>query len=238
MKNRNRQDRFVRASKKFLLSAFVVISFAAYALENHTTAAGRVTQVAGGAIPTPSGAAMTAAGTPTDTATASAAAAPTAGVAATDTATSDGAAPTAGVAATGTATSDGAAPTGGVAATGTATSSAPAAPTAEVTATSAATSTPSSGYKDGTYTGPVLDVNWGYVQVQATIQSGQISNVQFLQFPSDRRTSQRINSIANPELEQEAIQAQSANVDIITGATLTSEGFQQSLQAALNQAKG
>jgi uncharacterized protein with FMN-binding domain len=221
MKNRNRQDRFVRASKKFLLSAFVVISFAAYALENHTTAAGRVTQVAGGAIPTPSGAAMTAAGTPTDAATASAAAAPTAGVAA-----------------TGTATSDGAAPTGGVAATGTATSSAPAAPTAEVTATSAATSTPSSGYKDGTYTGPVLDVNWGYVQVQATIQSGQISNVQFLQFPSDRRTSQRINSIANPELEQEAIQAQSANVDIITGATLTSEGFQQSLQAALNQAKG
>jgi uncharacterized protein with FMN-binding domain len=221
MKNRNRQDRFVRASKKFLLSAFVVISFAAYALENHTTAAGRVTQVAGGAIPTPSGAAMTAAGTPTDAATAS-----------------DAAAPTAGVAATGTATSDGAAPTGGVAATGTATSSAPAAPTAEVTATSAATSTPSSGYKDGTYTGPVLDVNWGYVQVQATIQSGQISNVQFLQFPSDRRTSQRINSIANPELEQEAIQAQSANVDIITGATLTSEGFQQSLQAALNQAKG
>ena len=221
MKNRNRQNRFVRASKKFLLSAFVVISFAGYALENHTTAAGRVTQVAGGAIPTPSGAAMTAAGTPTDAATASAAAAPTAGVAA-----------------TGTATSDGAAPTGGVAATGTATSSAPAAPTAEVTATSAATSTPSSGYKDGTYTGPVLDVNWGYVQVQATIQSGQISNVQFLQFPSDRRTSQRINSIANPELEQEAIQAQSANVDIITGATLTSEGFQQSLQAALNQAKG
>ena len=221
MKNRNRQNRFVRASKKFLLSAFVVISFAAYALENHTTAAGRVTQVAGGAIPTPSGAAMTAAGTLTDAATASAAAAPTAGVAA-----------------TGTATSDGAAPTGGVAATGTATSSAPAAPTAEVTATSAATSTPSSGYKDGTYTGPVLDVNWGYVQVQATIQSGKISNVKFLQYPSDRRTSQRINSIANPELEQEAIQAQSANVELITGATLTSEGFQQSLQAALNQAKG
>ena len=220
MKNRNRQNRFVRASKKFLLSAFVVISFAGYALENHTTAAGRVTQVAGGAIPTPTGAPMTAAGTPTGTATALAAAAPTGGVAATGTATSAAAAPTAGVAATGTP------------------SSAAAAPTAGVTATSTATSPTSSGYKDGTYTGPVLDVNWGYVQVQATIQSGQISNVQFLQFPSDRRTSQRINSIANPELEQEAIQAQSANVELITGATLTSEGFQQSLQAALNQAKG
>ena len=48
----------------------------------------------------------------------------------------------------------------------------------------------------------------------------------------------RINSIADPELQQEAIQAQSANVDIITGATLTSEGFQMSLQDALSQAKG
>jgi len=201
----SQQTKQVRPSQQEILTFRICRNLLCrgYALENHTTAAGRVTQVAGGAIPTPSGAAMTAAGTPTDAATASAAAAPTAGVAATGTP-----------------------------------SSAAAAPTAEVTATSAATSTPSSGYKDGTYTGPVLDVNWGYVQVQATIQSGQISNVQFLQFPSDRRTSQRINSIANPELEQEAIQAQSANVELITGATLTSEGFQQSLQAALNQAKG
>ena len=98
--------------------------------------------------------------------------------------------------------------------------------------------TPTSGYKDGTYTGPVEDVNWGNVQVQATIQNGKITNVQFLQYPNDRNTSVRINSIADPELEQEAIQAQSANVDTITGATLTSEGFQQSLQNALSQAQG
>ncbi len=96
----------------------------------------------------------------------------------------------------------------------------------------------SSGLKDGTYTGSTVDVNWGYVQVQATIQGGKISNVQFLQYPSDRRTSVRINSFAVPYLQQEAIQAQSANVDIITGATLTSEGFQQSLQDALTQARG
>ncbi len=48
----------------------------------------------------------------------------------------------------------------------------------------------------------------------------------------------RINSIAIPYLQQEALQAQSSNVDIITGATLTSEGFMMSLQAALGQAKG
>ena len=105
------------------------------------------------------------------------------------------------------------------------------------TAIPAASSSTGSGYKDGTYTGPTVYVDWGYVQVQATIRSGKISSVRFLQYPSDRRTSVRINSIANPELQQEAMQAQSADVNIITGATLTSEGFQQSLQAALDQAR-
>jgi uncharacterized protein with FMN-binding domain len=83
-----------------------------------------------------------------------------------------------------------------------------------------------------------VDVNYGNVQVQATIQSGKITNVQVLQYPTDRRTSQRINAVAVPELRQEAIQAQSANVNIVTGATLTSEGFQQSLGTALSQAQG
>jgi len=94
----------------------------------------------------------------------------------------------------------------------------------------------SSGYKDGTYTGPTVDVNYGLVEVQATIQNGKIAGVQFLQFPNDRRTSQQINAIAMPYLQQEAIQAQSANVDIVSGATLTSEGFQMSLQSALASA--
>ena len=91
-------------------------------------------------------------------------------------------------------------------------------------------------YKDGTYTGPTVDVFYGLVQVQATIQNGKISNVQFLQYPSDRRTSVEINTQAMPWLTQEAIQTQSANVDLISGATLTSEGFANSLQAALQQA--
>ncbi len=110
--------------------------------------------------------------------------------------------------------------------------------TPAATATGAPTSIASSGYKDGTYTGSVVNVNWGDVQVQATIRNGKVTNVQFLQYPNERTTSARINSVAVPELEQEAIQAQSANVNIITGATLTSEGFQQSLQYALSQAQG
>ncbi|MGA7194595.1 MAG: FMN-binding protein [Anaerolineales bacterium] len=97
-------------------------------------------------------------------------------------------------------------------------------------------SSSASGYKNGTYTGPSVDVNYGLVEVQATIQNGKISDVQFLDYPHDRRTSQQINAIAMPDLQQEAIQAQSANVDIISGATLTSEGFQMSLQSALASA--
>lgn len=91
-------------------------------------------------------------------------------------------------------------------------------------------------YKDGQYTGERVDAFYGWVQVQAIIQNGQISDVKFLQYPNDRRTSVRINSIAMPYLTSEAVQAQSANVDIISGATLTSEAFAQSLQTALQNA--
>jgi uncharacterized protein with FMN-binding domain/LysM repeat protein len=92
-------------------------------------------------------------------------------------------------------------------------------------------------YRDGQFTGPQADAFYGLVQVQAIIQNGQIADVKFLQYPSDRQTSRRINSIAMPDLTTEAVQAQSANVDIISGATLTSQAFAQSLQAALDSAK-
>ena len=96
----------------------------------------------------------------------------------------------------------------------------------------------SGAYKNGTYTGPEVDAIYGLVQVQAVIQNGKIADVQFLEYPNDRRTSVRINSYAVPYLQQEAIQAQSANVNMVTGATLTSEAFQMSLQSALDKAKG
>jgi uncharacterized protein with FMN-binding domain len=104
-------------------------------------------------------------------------------------------------------------------------------------ATTAPAASTSGQYKDGTYTGSLANARYGMVQVQATIQSGKITDVQFLQYPSDRRTSQRINQAAAPRLTQEAIQAQSAKVSIVSGATLTSRAFMESLQAALTSAK-
>ena len=91
-------------------------------------------------------------------------------------------------------------------------------------------------YKDGAYTGPVEDAFYGYVQVRAVIQNGKIADVQFLQHPNDNPTSREINAQADPYLVQEAIQAQTARVDTITGATDTSMAFVQSLTAALSHA--
>ena len=110
-----------------------------------------------------------------------------------------------------------------------------------VSATDASVGTASSQttgtYKDGTYTGSAADAFYGTIQVQATIQNGKITDVQFLQYPNDRDDSIQINQMAMPQLKQEAIQAQSANVDIVSGATDSSQAFMQSLGSALSQAK-
>lgn len=91
-------------------------------------------------------------------------------------------------------------------------------------------------YKNGTYTGDVADAFYGNIQVQVTISGGKISDVVFLQYPNDRETSIMINSQAMPLLKQEAIQAQSANIDGVSGATASSGAFVQSLQSALSKA--
>ena len=92
-------------------------------------------------------------------------------------------------------------------------------------------------YTDGTYTGNSADAYYGTVQVQAVVKNGALASVNFLQYPKDRRTSQSISDRAMPILESEAIQSQSANVNIVSGATDTSSAFQQSLASALSQAK-
>jgi len=105
------------------------------------------------------------------------------------------------------------------------------------TSSNAGSSSPMPPYKDGTFNGSTADAYYGYIQVQATISSGKITDVQFLQYPSDRSRSVAINTVAMPNLKQEAIQAQSANVDIVSGATDSSQAFIQSLSSALSQAK-
>jgi uncharacterized protein with FMN-binding domain len=105
------------------------------------------------------------------------------------------------------------------------------------TGTSGSSGTASAHYKDGTYMGSVADAQWGNIQVKVIIQSGKIKDVQYLQYPNDRNRSIEINQYVDPLLTTEAIQAQSGQVDIISGATDTSEAFIQSLSAALTQAQ-
>ncbi len=207
MKNRKQQSGFTKAIKKFFLSAFVVVSFAAYALENRGAANPNQPGATGSqgnlspqtAAPTISPSSVASEGLPAQPAP-------------TQSAPTQSAAPTQAFAPTNPPT---------------------AAPT-----TAPTVAAQNGQFKNGTYTGPTVDVIYGYVQVQAVVQNGKITNVQFLQYPQDRRTSQYINSFAVPVLQQEALQAQSANVNLISGATLTSEGFVQSLQTALSQAGG
>ena len=91
-------------------------------------------------------------------------------------------------------------------------------------------------YKDGEFVGQVADTEWGAVQVQAIIRDGSLTDIRFVQYPSHRRRSVEISNYALPVLRSEAIQAQSARVDIVSRATMTAEGFQQSLSTALGQA--
>jgi uncharacterized protein with FMN-binding domain len=96
---------------------------------------------------------------------------------------------------------------------------------------------PQGQFVDGTYTGSVANAYYGNVQVQAVISGGKLANVSFLQYPNDRSTSRFINQQAMPMLISEAIQAQSANVNGVSGASDTSGAFQESLASALAQAK-
>lgn len=110
-------------------------------------------------------------------------------------------------------------------------------PSPGATAPAGATGAPAGRYKSGSYVGKVSDAQWGYIQVKAVIQNGRIADVQFLQYPSDRNRSIAINSYADPQLTSEAIQAQSAQVDIVSGATDSSMAFMESLADALSQAQ-
>jgi uncharacterized protein with FMN-binding domain len=91
-------------------------------------------------------------------------------------------------------------------------------------------------YRDGVYTGTSADAYYGQVQVKVTIKSGQITDVQFLDYPHDQENSININSAAIPSLRSEALAAQSAQVDMVSGATETSRAFMESLRSALSQA--
>jgi uncharacterized protein with FMN-binding domain len=107
---------------------------------------------------------------------------------------------------------------------------------ASTAAAPAATSATSGAYANGTFTGSAVQEPWGTFQVQAVISGGKITNVVLVQSPSDGHSSQ-VNSRAVPTLTRSAIAAQSATIDMVSGATWTSQSYITSLQAALDQAK-
>ncbi|NES12288.1 MULTISPECIES: FMN-binding protein [Micromonospora] len=93
---------------------------------------------------------------------------------------------------------------------------------------------PSSG--SGTATGSVARTRWGPVQVKITVVNGKITDVSTVQVPDGNRRDQEINDYAVPILRQEALVAQSARIDTVSGATVTSDGYRESLQSAIDAA--
>ncbi|QCP00297.1 FMN-binding protein [Arthrobacter sp. 24S4-2] len=131
----------------------------------------------------------------------------------------------AGSAGTGTTGSTGTGPTGS---TGTGTGTG--------TGTAAEPTTGAAAKAGGTYAGSVVQTRFGAVQVQITMKAGSITDVQALQLTDDDRKSVQISNRAAPLLRAEVLAAQSADVQTIGGATVTSDAYLNSLQAAIDAA--
>ncbi len=97
-------------------------------------------------------------------------------------------------------------------------------------------SSPGGSSTTGTYTGPVAETPYGPVQVAVAEERGKIVDVKALQLPTEHALSHEISEQVAPMLRSEALQAQSAELHVVSGATYTSEGYASSLQAALRQA--
>jgi uncharacterized protein with FMN-binding domain len=105
------------------------------------------------------------------------------------------------------------------------------------TTASTGTSTGSTTSNSGTtYQGSVASTRWGDVQVSITVVDGKITAVSVPVYPNGNGRDQEINARALPILTQETITAQSANIDTVSGATVTSDGYKESLQAAVDAA--
>jgi uncharacterized protein with FMN-binding domain len=87
-----------------------------------------------------------------------------------------------------------------------------------------------------TYTGDSVQTRWGPVQVRITVVNGKITASEAIVYPNGNHEDEQINSFALPVLNQEVVAAQRASIDMVSGATVTSEGYLSSLQAAIDQA--
>ena len=101
---------------------------------------------------------------------------------------------------------------------------------------SSASSSSSSSKASGTVDGAVARTMWGPVQVEIVVNSGKITDVKMLQYPNGNSRDIQIDNYVLPILMKETISAQSAHIQMISGATYTSTGYVQSLQSALDKA--
>ena len=105
------------------------------------------------------------------------------------------------------------------------------------TPTATETTPTQNGPVDGTYKGSnAKALNFGYVQVQVTVSGGKLTDIQFLSYPTRDNKSVELSNRALPQLRQEALNAQSANVSNVSGASWTTRAFKTSLNAALTEA--
>ncbi len=108
----------------------------------------------------------------------------------------------------------------------------------QATASASATPTPTKNATtksvSGTFTGDVINVGYGNVQVQLTVVNGKITDAQAVQAPSGR--NDRWTQMAVPVLRQRTLAAQSANITGVSGASYTSYGWYKSLVSALSKA--
>ena len=111
-----------------------------------------------------------------------------------------------------------------------------AAKTSSGSATSAAAKKAPAAPRSGTVDGAVVGTQYGSVQVRVSFTGSKITDVHALQLTDSSRTSVSISAAAAPTLRREALAAQSAQVDVVSGATYTSEAYQQSLQSAIDAA--
>lgn len=105
------------------------------------------------------------------------------------------------------------------------------------TGTTGSTGTAGSGAttSGNTTTGAAYQSPYGPMQVSITVSGNQVTGIQWVQLPGDGK-SNRINNYAAPLLVEQGLQAQSATVDGVSGATYTTEGFRTSLASAISKA--
>ena len=103
------------------------------------------------------------------------------------------------------------------------------------TATPKPTPVPTNQPANGSFTGADIQTQFGDVQVRITVTGGRITDVSALQMPTDRARSAEITQYVTPLLRSEVIQAQSPRIDVISGASFTSEAYAESVNDAMRQ---